>query len=278
MKKNIILNLSSLALVVFSSTTLVAQTVGTLTFSFTPVAHSPCYQYTKSVMAVWIQTNAGAFVKTKIRYCCDTTQISSTYDHLPTWSVNAGGTAANGALGNTTDATTGATLPGFTPKTLVWDGKNVNGKLNGVIVADGIYKVTIQETWNHGSSATVTRSFTFTKGPNPDHQTPANDANFTGITLDWMPGSSTDINEINSEIPEITVTPNPGTGIFNVDFKKASYIKIINMMGVVVYEKKIEQASAGTSSIDLSNFANGIYILHVLNDDTSSNVKVILHK
>ena len=276
MKKQV-LNIAGVFIAILFSATLFSQTTGALTFSFTPVVHSPCYQATKSVMAVWIQTNAGAFVKTKIRYCCDTTQISNTYNHLPTWSVNAGGTATNGALGNTTDATTGATLPSFTAKTMVWDGKNVNGTSNGTTVADGVYKVTIQETWNHGTASTVTRSFTFTKGPNADHQTPANDANFTGIKLDWVP-SATGINELNSENQEITLHPNPTNGIFSLDFKKASEIKIINTLGIVVHDEKVEQTGAGTRSIDLTNFANGIYLIKVLHGDSFSNVKVILNR
>ena len=45
---------------------LMAQTNGSMTFTFTQVAKSPCYQGTKNVMAVWIQDNTGKFIKTKI--------------------------------------------------------------------------------------------------------------------------------------------------------------------------------------------------------------------
>jgi len=39
-----------------------AQTAGTLTFTFTTIAHTG-YQNTKNVLAVWAQTNTGTFVK-----------------------------------------------------------------------------------------------------------------------------------------------------------------------------------------------------------------------
>lgn len=181
--KRLLLNLSLLALVICFPALLFAQTAGTLTFKFTPVSHTG-YAGTKNVLAVWIQSGTGSFIKTKLRYAG-----SITKDHLPIWAVNSGGTSANclSAACNKTDATTGATLSSFTTKTITWDGKNVNGTANGTIVADGTYKVTIEECWNHGAAGKTTRSFTFTKGPNEDHQTPANDANFTDITLDWVP-------------------------------------------------------------------------------------------
>lgn len=195
MKKNILQNLAGIALSILFSANLLAQTAGTFTFSFTPVTMSPGYSGTKNVLAVWIQTSAGAFVKTKLRYAG-----GGTSDHLPTWSVNAGGTSGNclATACNVTDATTGATLSSFTAKAVVWDGKNVSGTVNGTLVADGAYQITIQETWNHGTGGTVTTSFPFTKGPNPDHQTPANTANFTNIKLDWVPTSSSTLNVTTS--------------------------------------------------------------------------------
>jgi len=271
--KKTLSNLTGIALALCLSANLSAQTAGTLTFTYTPVSHNG-YSGTKNVLAVWIQTNAGGFVKTKLRYAG-----GSTSDHLPTWAVNAGGSANNclSSACNKTDATTGATLSNFTTKTITWDGKNVNGTSNGTIVADGTYKVTIQSTWNHGSSGTVTKSFTFTKGPNADHQTPANDANFTNITLDWVPATTTGIDNI-SEDPEINVYPNPTNGVFNVDLKKASSIKVVNNLGATVYEEKIENAIAGTKSIDLTKYANGIYFIYVSDGEKSSKHKIILNK
>jgi hypothetical protein len=255
-----------------------AQTVGTLTFTFMPIAKSPCYQGTQSALAAWIQTNTGAFVKTKLAYagCCAT--CGNTQDHVPTWSSNAGGATTDCLNANVTDATTGATLPNFSAKSFVWDGKNVSGTVNGTTVADGIYKVAIQETWNHGSTSTAMTTYTFTKGPAVDHRTITGDANFGNILINWQPATTIGINEATSVNPVINVYPNPTEGVFNVDFKNATNIKVLNTLGAVIYEEKIEQLTEGTKNIDLSNFTNGIYFVNVSNGTNSSNHKIILNK
>ncbi len=277
--KEFLNKINGTVLIICISTAIYAQTAGTLTFNFTEVSKPTSATYGsqgKHVLAVWIQTNTGGFVKTKLFNAGSNN--SNTSDHLPTWSVNAGGGTNTFTGCNKTDATTGATLTSFGTKTIVWDGKNVNGTSNGTVVADGTYKVTIQQTWNHGGS-TTTRSFTFTKGPNADHQPSITaDANFTAISLDWVPTNTTGVDETNSEIPEINVYPNPTTGMFNVDFNKATNIRVYNMLGAVLFEEKIEQVSAGTRTINLTNFANGLYFISVLNDGKSSNYKIISNK
>lgn len=264
----------SLALLILISLKLTSQTVGILTVTFTPIAHSPCYQGTRNVLAAWIQTSSGGFVKTKLRYAGN-----STSDHLPDWAVNSGGTAFNcmSAACNITDATSGATLNGFTIKSFTWDGKNVSGASNGTTVADGTYKVTIQETWNHGTSATTIRSYTFTKGPNEDHQTPADDADFKNIKIDWIPGGTASIDGIDASF-DVKVYPNPSTGIFNVDFNQSGTLKVLDATGKLVHEELLETNTASTKLIDLSAFENGMYTIQVSNNNQVSNFKVALLK
>ncbi len=251
----------------------VAQTNGSMTFTFTQVAKSPCYQGTRNVMAVWIQTNAGGFVKTKMRNAGN-----STADHLPTWAVNSGGAAGNcmSTLCNTTDATTGATLAGFGAHTITWDGKGVNGSVNGTTVADGIYKITIQSTWNHNSSSTTTKSYTFTKGPNADHQVPADDADFKTMVIDWVP-SGTGIETVESS-PMIEVYPNPSTGIVSIDYSRATAIKVLNILGEVVYEMTPSELEEGSEELDLSSLSNGLYNVMVMNGAASSHYKLVIQK
>jgi len=242
-----------------------AQTAGTLTFSFTQVAHSPCYSGSKNVLAVWIETGTGTFVKTRLRYVG-----GGTSDHLPIWSVNAGGTANNCLSANTTGATTGATLTSFGAKSFTWDGKNSAGTM----MADGAYKVAVEETWDHGTSATVTTYYTFTKGTSADIQTPATDANFSNISLHWQP-TATGVDE--TENPEINVYPNPSNGVFNIDMYQVNNIKVMNALGAVVYDEKID-ASTITTKVDLSSFANGIYFITASNNKGTLNQKLILNK
>lgn len=265
----------------FSSTILTSQTTGTLTFTFTEVPKASSATYNgnaQHVLAAWVQnttgTGTGTFVKTKLRYAGP-----GTNDHLPTWSVNAGGTASNclATACNTVDATTGATRSSWATYQLTWDGKK-GPAATGTVQPDGVYKVTIQSTWNHGTGGTATTSYTFTKGPAIDHQTPAATTTFSNVTLHWAPTVVTGIDEASSENPQITIYPNPGNDIINIDFSNTSSIKVVNMLGVVVYEEKVELAEEGTKTIDMSAFAGGIYFVNVSNPKGSVNHKIILNK
>lgn len=274
--KKLLLKITTVA-VLFFATTLTAQTPGTLTFTFTEASHTAASCYNNNAqhdLAVWIQTSAGAFVKTKLRYVG-----SGTNDHLPTWASQASctGGSATSAGCNTVDGTTGATRAAWSTYTVSWDGKK-GAAATGTLQADGVYKVAIQSTWNHGTAGTATSTYTFTKGPSVDHQTPANNTNFTNITLHWQPSSVTGINESAAQNPEIVVYPNPTNGVFNVDFNNANTIRVMNTLGTLVYEEKINDLTPGTKSIDLSNFANGIYMITVSNENGTSNHKIILNK
>lgn len=272
--KKFLLMLSILMFANLLSINIFAQTYtdGTLTFTFTQTAHSGSWG-AKHSLAVWIQNSAGAFVKTKLRYVGNGTK-----DHLPTWAVNSGGTSSNATSTNCnkTDATTGATLTSYTTRNFTWDGKNVNGSLNGTTVADGTYKVTIEECWNHGTSGIVVKSYTFTKGTVADNQTPANDANFTNVTLSWTP-TSTSV-ETHTESNEISIFPNPSTGIINVNFVEATSITVENILGLVVYTEDLSNTNAKNRSIDLTGYANGIYVVNVINGEKSSKHKVLMYR
>lgn len=261
---------TSLLIVLFTAFSVYSQTDGTLTFTFTPVTQSPCYTASRNVMAVWIQSSTGGFIKTKLR------RVGAvTADHLPTWAVNSGGPASN-ALStscNTVDATTGATLTSFTAKTITWDGKNTSS----VTVPDGTYKITIQETWNHGSASTVTKSYTFTKGPNADNQTPADDTHFTAVTLNWVP-AGLGTKQIEDE-QNVSISPNPSyDGMFSVNYETANKITVTNIFGSVLFEETVDETIAGSMTIDLHNFPNGIYFVTIFNREKSIQKKLVLSK
>ncbi len=274
--KNFYLKLSSFIVFLFCINSN-AQTVGTLTFTFTAPKHtSGCYTTDcRYVLAAWIESGTGTFVKTKLRYVA-----GSTDDHLATWGTAAGctnPTAVTSGGCNVTDATTGATLTTFTSKTFTWDGKNVSGTSNGSVVADGTYRVAIQETWGH-SSATATRYFTFTKGAAIDNQTPAADANFTAISLKWIPAALA-TSEVNNNRPTSVISPNPSKGIVNFDLKNAAdYITVFSENGEVVYKEQLKSSIILKKSLDLSFLSSGNYIVSVSNAYGTSNYKIIIAK
>jgi hypothetical protein len=253
-----------------------AQTPGTLTVVYTPTtpATATFYDPPKHLEAAWIETGTGTFVKTKLKYCggnCDhiTNSISP-------WQVASGG--------NTTgaDVASGATKASFAATTFTWNGTNVAG----TVVADGNYNVKIYEVWNHASPSQYASNpnmnslstLAFTKGTTATTVTPAATSWIKGVSVVWRPATTTAIEENSGNNIVFSLYPNPTNGVFNLDFKNTSSIKIMNALGVIIYEVKLNQTTDGTKNIDLSSFANGIYFINVSNDKGSLNHKIILDK
>jgi len=108
-------------------------------------------------------------------------------------------------------------------------------------VTDGIFSVWIEETWDDGSSKTSVTSVSFTKSSTEEHLTPANTTNFTNMTLNWVPSSSTSIIPNKQLIDNISIYPNPSTGLVNINFNdltNISVIKVQNSNGTIVLENK----------------------------------------
>jgi hypothetical protein len=248
--------------------TLSAQTTGTLTLAFSQTPHTS-YQGTKNVMAVWIESSTGTFVKTRARNAG-----GGTSDHLAVWAVKAGGSAGNcmAANCNVLGATTGATLSNFGNRNFSWDGTDASGN----VVPDGTYKIIVDSTWNHGSAATTTRTYTFVKGAAQDVQTPASDANFTNISLAWNPAGS----GLVEKTPEmlVSIQPNPSAnGIFNVEFNYATRISAMNLAGEEVYAVDVKMNEV-SKDVDLSSLTSGVYFICVTNGSAVSKNKVVINK
>jgi hypothetical protein len=285
MKTNL-LKLTSALMLLCATTIASAQTTGTLTFSYNqPVPTSPKPSYTGyCVTAVWIENSAGTFIKTKMRYVGN-----STSDHLPTFAVKAGGTASNALASgvNVTDAATGATRKntttpvGFGAQSFVWDGKNVNGSVNGTTVPDGVYKVWIESTWVDSGSNNHQElsSYSFTKGPTSATTTAVGDAYVNSIVMTWT-ATGLGVNDNVAPNTQVVIHPNPTKGLINIDFKnEINTIKISNMLGQTVYDEKVSDSASGTTkTLDLTKFENGVYIVNVTNSEGTSNYKVVLEK
>ena len=296
MKTKLFYLASIIAIICFASKASAQTTAGTLTFTYNqPQPTNPILNSgIKNVLAVWIENNAGTFIKTKYRFVS-----SGTSDHLPTWAAKSGGVASNAVAAscNTTDAITGATCTsttsttGTTPtgavrpvafgsKTGTWDGKNVVGITNGTTVIDGTYKVWVESSWNDGNANTHNEiiGFTFTKGATAVHLTPTGDTYINTVVIDWVPAPLS-VNNVNKE-PEVVIYPVPSTGIFNLDMKnELKSIHVFNLMGQTIYsEENIQNTFVGTKSIDLSRFSNGNYIISLTNDNGTSNFEVVINK
>jgi hypothetical protein len=267
-------SLGFFAVALFFSAKVSAQTSGTLTFNFTTLNQGT----SRCVMAVWIENSAGLFIKTKIRYLGD-----GTTDHLPVYGVKSGGSASDAMSGNVVDATTGATRSSSTtpvawgPKSLSWNGTNVSG----AVVADGVYKVWVEAAWNDGDPDIhdyINTGYSFTKGSTINSTIPASDVVLNAMTLVWTP-SALSLDSVYKT--KIAIYPNPSNGVINVNYNDipVSKIDVVNVLGQVVKSIKLDTSSSETTeSIDLSGNANGLYIINVSTNETSSSYKVVLDK
>lgn len=250
------------AVIILFVGTCVAQTAGTLVFKINPVSHNGSYG-TKHVLAAWIETESGTFVKTKL-----VQSASKNYDHLATWTAKSNK--------NLVDATSGATLSTYSLITIQWNGTDVNN----AVVADGVYKFWVELAWDDSKTTdkTVT-SYSFTKGASPVTVTPANTNLFTTVSLVWTP-SSTATTETQAN-PDLMVYPNPSGGLVNISLKsvsKGDNIRITNADGVLVREIELGESRV-LSALDFSKYANGIYFVsHFSGGKLVAQKKFVLEK
>lgn len=242
-----------------------SQTSGTLTFSVSLAAHSGQYG-SEHVVAVWIQNESGAFVKTNLRLAASSHTINK---HLNTWKSKS-------SL-NIVDAVSGATLTSYSkPVSISWNATDLLEN----IVADGTYSINIEESWGEGTAGTSTASFSFVKGPNEVHLTPTATTNFTSITLDWV-ASSTSTKLEALAMDNFNVFPNPAKSTINLNIKTLSNINSIsikNTLGQTVAFEQVNKAIMGTKLLDVSKLKAGIYYINVdvQNQQKSYSYKVIL--
>jgi hypothetical protein len=170
-KKQIIISLTILSMLILgtvgcnpSSTAI--PTTG-LAVSVQTSQTSNAWYAPRHVMAIWIETSTGVFVKSL------TVKAQQRIGYLVRWDQSS--------AGNTTDAVTGATISSHGTINAYWNGKNKNG----TIVPDGTYLVCMELTDYDGTGNFA--SFSFTKGVAAQTLTPANKPSFSAISLKWMP-------------------------------------------------------------------------------------------
>ncbi len=92
-------------------------------------------------------------------------------------------------------------------------------------------------------------------------------------TSDCVTVSPTSINE-NILANQVNLYPNPAQNTVSLsNLPNEGNIKLINVLGTVVTEVKI---NATTMNIDLSNYANGLYFLHISDKQNASGIKKLM--
>jgi hypothetical protein len=241
-----------------------AQTNGTLTFSATTVNQFGTYQ-PNNIMAIWITTSTGAFVKTLKK------EASQRVQYLYKWKANSSS--------NVTDAIVGATLSSHQTHTVNWNCKNVSQ----VVVPDADYKVWIEFT--DGDYQGIYTSFTWTKGPasqilNPTH------AALTNVSIQWTPnGAGVEEDAVSKKI---TVYPNPFCNELNFVIENTNGNCLVDIYDVVGKKVSHLEKTLNSSIKNIltwnglsengAHLNNGIYFYSVSIGANKYSGKVILSK
>jgi len=82
----------------------------------------------------------------------------------------------------------------------------------------------------------------------------------------------TALNVVSSNQVGIIVYPNPSQGVFVVEIKQRMQVSITALSGSSVYKS---QLAIGAHNIDLSKYADGIYLLEAANENGSQVIRLI---
>lgn len=89
----------------------------------------------------------------------------------------------------------------------------------------------------------------------------------------------TNSNGLNAA-PRLTAFPNPGNGIFTVEYssdsKQTTRLEVVNMTGQVVYFKEKTGKGPMSETIDLQHLNKGIYIVVLRQNQRSNNIKLVI--
>jgi len=90
----------------------------------------------------------------------------------------------------------------------------------------------------------------------------------------------TGINDLSNTA--IVVSPNPNNGIFTLDLSsvksQVSNVKVMNMVGSVVYQQKVAQNATFNQDINLSNLSDGVYTIRIQTNNGDIVKKMVVKK
>ena len=98
--------------------------------------------------------------------------------------------------------------------------------------------------------------------------------NGTAAGIRMKLGSGQGFNVEEDLVSGISVYPNPSTGILNIDFEtnNSFSVEVTNIIGEIVLLKDVES----NTSIDLSNFDKGTYLVKVSNSNLSKTERIVI--
>lgn len=229
---------------------ILAQTTGNLDITVTTSSTGGNFAPKNSV-AIWVEDGSGNFVKTLLAY--SQTRISQ----LNNWQA---ATLAAGSEYNRVDAVTGVIQNRHGIRSCTWDGTD----FNGTEMPDGTYTIRMELTDKNATGNFS--SFTFTKGPDAQLLNPTDVPSFSSINLEWTPSVKTGF--ANTDNDEISVYPNPGTGIYTVRGNNVTEVEVKTLTGRTLFR-------GDTKTIDITKEPKGIYLILIKAGDRTLTNKLI---
>lgn len=247
-------------------------TPGILTFTVKTITNNTMFS-PKNVLAIWIKDAQGNFVASlKV-------MAKDQKPNLVKWNASS--------LGNTVNATTGATLTAHQTHTVTWNGKNATG----LEMQDGNYQIWVEYTSNNSTSENKPGPFMkvdFTKGVSSQHVTTANQSYFQNLVADWVP-LNTGLEDFSKSGAVVNIYPNPFSKATNIKLicNKPSQARIIvyGISGGKVAELLSDSFNAGTRTIIWDGTAdngqrliNGVYFIQIQVNGFTETQKVLLNR
>jgi len=252
MKKTFIILLLTLSL----STLTFAQTLGELSVTTTTSSAGGMFS-PNNVLAIWVEDDAGNFVKTLMVYA----QFYTTY--LNTWEAS---TNAAGDMYNSVDAITGASRTSHGIRTCAWDGKDVSG----IDMPDGTYYVWMELTDRNNTGNFS--SFMFTKDDNTNTLTPSNVPSFSSISIEWSPLVGVENSKFR-DYHTYSVYPNPAKNQINIESPETiKEINIYNDLGQMILNLSLNVKQTQIP-LDLNS---GLYFINIVAETEVYNSKLII--
>ncbi|MFM2293015.1 MAG: hypothetical protein RIS29_2828 [Bacteroidota bacterium] len=212
-----------------------AQTAGTLAVTVTTASYGGTYN-PRNVVAIWVQSKSGAFVKTLLAYAAER-KI-----YLSAWKTATGGTY------NVVDAITGATRTSHQALTCSWNGQNQTG----TVLGDDTYNVVMEMTEGSSNKFGV---FAFKKGSTVQTVTPANIIGFSNIKLVWTP-ASTAVEAVQSD-KNAYLYPNPAKDCIIFTAEDFDQVQIFAPDGRLML-------TSVSSPVNIASLRSGLYMARVV--------------
>ena len=78
----------------------------------------------------------------------------------------------------------------------------------------------------------------------------------------------------------LIISPNPSKGLINIDyqFQSVIMIKVYNLWGETLYEKKFPESINNQIQLDISHLNNAPYLIQIVNKEEIITEKIIINK